>query len=346
MGVDVLNPKVLNAKNGDFNHPNYQYGLNGRTIGILEQPVALIDAYPEAYNLALQKLIEAESKFVQQKKDGKKIIKPGNRLFNQSIKEVAEIADRYFQSAFGKQRPKFYGTRNLDTERAKRIADAFVRLVSNPSAPDVKKAYEAMAAETLEQYKFMLDAGYIVEINNEEPYGNSREMFEDLRTNKRMKIYSTESGFGDEKITDDQRARNVLLKESGYYDVNGQPLLINDVFRAVHDFFGHAELGNSFGAIGEENAWNVHARMYSDLARQAMTTETRGQNSYVNFSGINERVEAMRQEAANLRNQGKIAEAEAIVAKIYEEISFAEQKQGILPEEFWDVNLKDQGDAE
>jgi len=122
--------------------------------------------------------------------------------------------------------------------------------------------------------------------------------------------------------------------------------LVNDVFRAVHDFFGHSELGNSFGAIGEENAWNAHARMYSPLARQAMTTETRGQNSYVNFSGVNERVEALRQEAANLRQQGKLEEAEALVGKIYEEISFAEQKQGILPKEFWDVDTKDIGDKE
>ena len=346
VGIDVLNPKILNTENGDFNHPNYQYGLAGRPIGVLEEPVALVKAYPEAYNLALKGLIEAESEFVKPIKDGKKIIKPGNRLFNQPLPEASEIADRYYEKTFGRTRPEFYGTRSIDKERAKRIADAFINIVDNPTAPDVRKAYEAMAQETLEQYKFMLDAGYVVEINNDEPYANSREMIEDLRDNKRMKIFSTESGFGDEKITPEQRERNVLLRESGFFDVNGQPLLVNDVFRAVHDFFGHSELGNSFGAIGEENAWNVHARMYSPLARQAMTTETRGQNSYVNFSGVNERVEAMRQEAANLREQGKLEEAEALVGKIYEEISFAEQKQGILPKEFWDVDTKDIGDKE
>jgi len=311
------------------------------------------DSYDDAEEFMKQEAVkrleldfEQSTDTTKLKEDGKKITKPGNRLFNQSIPEVSEIADRYFQGAFGRQRPQFYGTRSIDKERAKRISDAFKRLVDNPTAPNVKRAYEAMARETIEQYKFMLDAGYFVEINNEEPYGNSNEMIEDLRTNKRMKIFSTESGFGDEKITPEQRDRNVLLRESGFYDVNGQPLLVNDLFRAVHDFFGHAELGNSFGPIGEENAWNVHARMYSPLARQAMTTETRGQNSFVNFSGVNERVEAMRQEAANLRNQGKLAEAEALVGKIYEEISFAEQKQGILPEEFWTVDTDDIGDAE
>jgi GNAT superfamily N-acetyltransferase len=346
VGIDVLNPSILNTANGDFNHPNYQYGLAGRPIGILDEPVALVKAYPEAYNLALKGLIKAESKFVKPIRDGKKIIKPGNRLFNQPLPEAAEIADRYHEAAFGRPRPRFYGTRSIDKERAKRISDAFVAMADNPTAPDVRKAYEAMARETLEQYKFILDAGYVVEINNNEPYGNSREMIEDLRENKRMKIFSTESGFGDDKITPEQRDRNVLLRESGFFDVNGEPLLVNDMFRAVHDFFGHSELGNSFGAIGEENAWNVHARMYSKLARQAMTSETRGQNSYVNFSGVNERVEALRQEAANLREQGKLEEAEALVGKVYEEISFAEQKQGILPEEFWTVETSDIGDKE
>jgi hypothetical protein len=239
VGIDVLNPSILNTANGDFNHPNYQYGLAGRPIGILDEPVALVKAYPEAYNLALKGLIKAESKFVKPIRDGKKIIKPGNRLFNQPLPEAAEIADRYHEAAFGRPRPRFYGTRSIDKERAKRISDAFVAMADNPTAPDVRKAYEAMARETLEQYKFILDAGYVVEINNNEPYGNSREMIEDLRENKRMKIFSTESGFGDDKITPEQRDRNVLLRESGFFDVNGEPLLVNDMFRAVHDFFGN-----------------------------------------------------------------------------------------------------------
>ena len=41
--------------------------------------------------------------------------------------------------------------------------------------------------------------------------------------------------------------------------------------------------GNGFRAEGEENAWRSHAAMYSPLARGAMTSETRGQNSWVNF---------------------------------------------------------------
>lgn len=65
--------------------------------------------------------------------------------------------------------------------------------------------------------------------------------------------------------------------------IDGRATVANDIFRIVHDYFGHVKEGNGFRADGEENAWRSHAAMYSDLARPAMTAETRGQNSWVNF---------------------------------------------------------------
>ena len=269
----------------------------------------------------------------------------GNRLFNKPITKVKEIADGYYKRVFGTERPKFAGTRKLDEARGKRISDAFIAMKNNPNDPEVKAAYEALAKETLDQYKDFVKAGFTVEINNEEPYNNSQEMIDDLRNNKTIKIYSTESGFGSVPITEKERNNNPLLKDSGFKDINGNPLLINDVFRAIHDFYGHAELGNSFGVKGEENAWNVHARMFSPLARRAMTTETRGQNSYVNFSGVNERVEALREQARILREKGDEKGAQKIADKIYEEGKFADQKIGLLPEEFSQFDEQDAGDV-
>lgn len=62
----------------------------------------------------------------------------------------------------------------------------------------------------------------------------------------------------------------------------GHPYLtneLNDMFRAVHDYHGHYMTGRDFSRHGEEAAWTRHSRMYSPLARRAMTTETRGQTS-------------------------------------------------------------------
>jgi hypothetical protein len=116
--------------------------------------------------------------------------------------------------------------------------------------------------------------------------------------------------------------KNPLLKRTNAKDVNGKTLLVNDAFRFVHDFFGHSERGNGFGAVGEENAWDVHARMYTPLARRAMTTETRGQNSWVNFGPH------MRNEDGTIKTKndpGYLSPTER---------PFAEQKIGLLPEEF------------
>ncbi len=77
----------------------------------------------------------------------------------------------------------------------------------------------------------------------------------------------------------------------------------NDKFRAVHDYFGHAATGRGFGQDGEEAAWVHHSQMFTEKARGALTTETRGQNSFFN-------------------NRGK---------------QFADQKVALLPEEFWKV---------
>jgi hypothetical protein len=59
----------------------------------------------------------------------------------------------------------------------------------------------------------------------------------------------------------------------------------NEQFRAVHDYFGHlgTKKPNTFGPQGEENAWLAHRQMYSPLAEPAMTSETRGANSWVNY---------------------------------------------------------------
>lgn len=258
----------------------------------------------------------------------------GNTLFSEPVEEVASIADAYTETNIGKKRETFDPIRSLDKDLSTRIAQAYDAMEDNPSDPEVAAAYEAMVKETMDQLQAFNDAGYTIEITESEPYTSSAEMIEDLKKNKRIKILATEAEFGNTGITDEMRENNPLLKDSGTTDSNGKPLLVNDVFRGIHDFFGHAELGNSFGPIGEENAWNVHARMYSPLARRAMTTETRGQNSWVNFSGVNEEAFKLRDEARRLRKEGKVKEANELTNKVYEMMKFADQKIGLLPEEF------------
>lgn len=268
----------------------------------------------------------------------------GNRLLNEPLQDATEISNRFAERK-GLDTGAAEVPTALDTEKSTRIAKVFDKLKPNPKDPNVKKAYKALATEVLEQYQELLDAGYVIEIDNGEPYKNSAEMIADLRDNKRIKIFSTEAGFGSDQITDQQREDNPMLDDSGLKDANGNTLLVNDVFRAVHDFFGHAKLGNSFGPKGEEIAWRVHSKMFSPDARRAMTTETRGQNSWVNFSGVNEAAFAKRDQARVLREQAEketdnnkkralLEQAEKLVDEAYAEMRFAEQKIGLLPDEF------------
>lgn len=199
----------------------------------------------------------------------------------------------------------------VDVARAKRIAQAYEEMKHAPNDPQVRAAYEALAAETVAQFEAMIAAGVKVEFNppGADPYPQPRFALLDLQENNHLFIFSTEDGYGQVGISDEERAANPLLQASGF-KFGDRPALINDLFRAVHDYFGHFKEGVGFRARGEENAWQQHMAMFSPLARWAATSETRGQNSWVNFGP---RAEANRQASG----------ADTV---------YAEQKIGLLPE--------------
>ena len=264
------------------------------------------------------------------------LVAAGNRLFNNPLPEATTIAEKYNEE--NGLAPMVDNTiTKIDKPFATRIAKAYDEMEATPFETETQESYKALIDETIAQHRAILAEGFQVEINDFEPYANAQEMIDDLRENKRMKIFSTESGFGGEVITDEQRQENPLLQETEFKDINNVPLLANDVFRFVHDFFGHAKLGNGFGPVGEENAWRVHVQMYSPEARKAITTETRGQNSWVNFSGANDEAFKMRDKARKLRQEGKIEEAAQLSEQVYGMMRFADQKVGILPEWAYEI---------
>lgn len=166
----------------------------------------------------------------------------------------------------------------VDPKVAKNVADAYEEMKHDPTNPKVKKSYDAFKSETLEQYKSMLKAGVKPELQTDYPYKNPREMHEDVRNNNHMSIYPTEAGFGSERAAPSDHP----MLEKAPVKMGGKDATYNDLFRAVHDYYGHAAEGNGFRANGEYNAWRAHRQMYSDAARGAMDAETLGQNSWVN----------------------------------------------------------------
>lgn len=79
-------------------------------------------------------------------------------------------------------------------------------------------------------------------------------------------------------------------------------LSLNEEFRAVHDLIGHAATGSTFRPGGEEIAYAAHARTLSPLSQLALLAETRGQNSFVNYSPVNADIIG---ESRMLRNRAK-----------------------------------------
>lgn len=204
-----------------------------------------------------------------------------------------------------------YGTINV--ERAKQIAKAYDEMKHEPNNPQVQASYKALAEETLAQWQAIKDTGLQVEFiseDMEDPYKLSpRLAIIDANQNNHLWVFPTDFGYGDTGALDDPT--NPMLD---YTDeiISGKKARVNDIFRIVHDYFGHIKDGMGFRAGGEENAWRSHVEMYSPLARPAMTVETRGQNSWVNF--------------------GPYAEFNKTANGF--DTKYAPQKLGLLPDEF------------
>jgi hypothetical protein len=208
----------------------------------------------------------------------------------------------------------------VDEDRAKRIADAYENMKHDPKNPKVLEAFNDLIRQTKDQYDALTEAGYEFSFfdGDTDPYNkNPSKAMRDLRNNKKMAVYGTYAGYGTEGITGASIEGNPMLQDTGlkWKDQNGvdQTVTMNDLFRAVHDAFGHGLEGAGFRARGEENAWQAHVRLFTGPAVAAITTETRGQNSWLNYGPFGE--------------QNRKATVDDTV--------FAEQKTGLMPEWTW-----------
>jgi hypothetical protein len=132
--------------------------------------------------------------------------------------------------------------------------------------------YRAFREETVRQFDFLTVSrasgglGLEVAVCADDPYTAAADMMTEVIEHNRLRVFSTAAcGNPHPFLTDDE----------------------NDMFRAVHDVFGHTATGQGFDPDGEEAAWLKHSTMYTPAARLAMTTETRGQNSVMvwHFNG-------------------------------------------------------------
>jgi hypothetical protein len=211
----------------------------------------------------------------------------------------------------------------VNEDRARRLAEAYAAMPHAPQDPRVREAYANLIRQTRAQYDALVADGYkfwfinLEKADNVDYVSTPWNAMRDIRANKRMGVFPTDDGFG--SSADFDPANNPLLADTGLRWPSGslygpvKRVLANDLFRAVHDAFGHGLEGSGFRAQGEENAWQAHVRLFTGSAVGAITSETRGQNSWLNYGPNGE---------AN-RN-----------AKV-EDTVFADQKTGLMPEWTW-----------
>jgi hypothetical protein len=336
---------------------------------------------------------------------------------------------------------------SVNPERSAAIAQAYEKMAHNPTDPKVKKAYDALMQETMDQYQYVKKLGLNIESikpGQPNPYPNSAAMRNDIKNNKHLWFFPTSQGFGQvdslpknfslissqvgdkadnvaqkslaedlqkagmkttaaqgnygsvpepsmmvehngspeakaaidqlghkygqESVIHTDSGPNGRVNELRFMDkrpslfgqgaeqnsaaqanftetpqhgkfqlqlgqkdegdhpllqytnemIDGKPAQANDIFRIVHDVFGHAKEGNGFGPKGEEQAWRQHMQMFSPDAQKALTTETRGQNSWVNFGPKG---------AQNRANPSDTV--------------FAQQKAGLMPDWTTSTELRD-----
>lgn len=159
-----------------------------------------------------------------------------------------------------------------DREKALRVADYFLDPdVPGQDDPAVQAAYQDLVDETERQFQHIKDAGIDVEFlspeeikergldpNGLNPYPNAKAQAEDIEQNKHLAIASIAAYDAHPLLTDEEY----------------------DMFRAVHDFYGHAGVGSGFDRHGEYQSWLHHLSMFqSEGAKAAASAELHGENS-------------------------------------------------------------------
>ena len=193
----------------------------------------------------------------------------------------------------------------------------------------LEKAYRQLAKETSDQFD-RLPVSMSFHKSGEGNYKGAKEMASDVHGNDHLYVFQG----GDKHDFLNQVDPRTGLNE-------------NEKFRAVHDLFGHAIQGNEFGPLGEERAWGIHKQMYSPLAQLAMTAETRGQNSVVNYTPLNARLKAevsqlreIQMEAKRRGDTQRYKLATKGIEDAFQGFQYAPQKAILLPPEYLSVDYK------
>lgn len=157
-----------------------------------------------------------------------------------------------------------------ENERKEEIAIAYdVHHHDFPKEGLIYDSYQVFMKDVVDQFYFL--SQYLQFIPSIEQYKTSNDMRDDLRRGKLRYLPTEETWEYEDK---DYYMYNTV-------QVRGKTIIINDMFRIVHDAFAHSA-GFSFNSYGEYFSWWVHRDSIRPLGRYALFCETRAQNIWTN----------------------------------------------------------------
>ncbi|MFD9737214.1 crotonobetainyl-CoA--carnitine CoA-transferase [Umezawaea sp. NPDC059074] len=158
----------------------------------------------------------------------------------------------------------------VDERFCRDMADLFDRAPMLDWTDDLVERYEMFKRENLKQYRVIRAEGLDVRPWNAPrgPYRDSRHLVRSVRETGVLRVHLTSAGHGPGPAT----GFHPLRTPSGVVE-HGVELTHNDVFRVVHDVFGHVVRGNGFGPRGEFRAARAHLAMYPAAVGPVLVVE-------------------------------------------------------------------------
>lgn len=161
-------------------------------------------------------------------------------------------------------------------EFGRRVAVLYERAVPFQCDPDLLERYEIVKLHNRILYDEVTAAGISVRpwTGEGQPYRDSRDLRGRVVRTGVLEVFLTADGHG--PFAGDEGGRHPLRGPSGLR-ADGVDLQHNDLFRAVHDLFGHVMFGHTFGPAGELLAARCQMQLYPRAAWPVVFAEQVGQ---------------------------------------------------------------------
>ena len=179
----------------------------------------------------------------------------------------------------------------IDSDFGEALAKAYDTVVATVD-PEIEKIYfmeGGFVSQLDDQYTYLSEKlGIVFDFKKRPASGAHYQTPEEMTEAIDNKSFLVDSHAGDlEGVSNQDKINGMTLlgrELPAEHPARAQgATTYNDIYRAVHDVFGHARLGNSTTREGEDIAYMYHAQMFSPEARKALFLETRAQNMTQNF---------------------------------------------------------------